>query len=547
MSQDFPRPARDVRDIKAAPTQARPLSQSGSKPLKVILAVLSVVVLLVSGTGYALVGRVGGDLNSVGNLALGNGRKGFKDDNYNDGALDILLVGSDSRTDAQGNTLSDEELAALHAGVDGGEDNTDTIMVIRIPEDGSRATAISIPRDTYVDAGEGFGNMKINGVYSSHKAAVEEELGADNASAEAAGESAPHSRKEIEQKGIDAGRQALLAQVKDLTGIEIDHYAEVGLVGFVLLTDAVGGVDVCLNDAVDDPMSGARFPAGQQTLNGAQGLAFVRQRYELPRGDLDRIVRQQAYAASLVSKLLSSGTLTSPAKLNDISRAIERSVVIDENWDVMKLVTQLSGLAGGNVTFTTIPVTSIDGVGDYGESIVTVDKDQVHAFFEDLARTTEETSAAPAEGEQSGPAAEPAAPGTMIHVLNAGSISGLAGGVGTWLSNNGYEVELTSNAEPGIYSESQIVTADADDPRARELSERLGGLPVTVNEGLDADTLIVVTAEDYAGPMDEEAAAQGADDAAGDNSSPGTPGSDLGGAELAPKISAGGDGPRCVN
>lgn len=537
---------RRARAIQPAPSSASNVKQQGSKPLKAILTFLSAAILVFSGVGYATVGRVGDGVASVGNLALGN-HGGFKA-NTQDGAVDILLVGKDSRTDAQGNPLSEKELADLHAGVAEGEENTDTIMIIRIPDDGSRATAVSIPRDTYVDDGE-YGNTKINAVFAAHKADKLKELEEENAVAEAQGDKKPYSDKEIEQKGVEAGRQGLIDMVRSLTDIDIDHYAEVGLLGFVLLTDAVDGVDVCLNNDVKDEMSGADFQKGRQTLHGAQGLSFVRQRYGLPRGDLDRIVRQQAYMASLVSKVLSSGTLANPNKLSKITEAIERSVVIDEGWDVMGLVTQLSGLAGGNVTFTTIPVTSIDGVGDYGESVVTIDKAEVHKFMDDLARTAEQDEAAAASAsaeEGSNPSEQPVADGIELNVLNAGSIDGLASGIGKWLTGVGYTVERTSNAEPGLYAQSQIVAADENDQRAKDLAEQLGGLPVTSNPSLDENTFVVVAYDDYTGPSDEAAqAAEPAESAASDQV--GTPGSDLGTAMVSPEIDAGGDGPRCVN
>lgn len=521
--------------------------------MKAIVAFLSAVVLVVSGVGYFTVGKLGNDISSASNLALGN-QGGFKDSSL-DGAVDILLVGKDSRTDAKGNPLSEQELADLHAGVDEGEENTDTIMVIRIPNDGSRATAVSIPRDTYVHDSE-FGNTKINAVFALHKSAKMEELQQENAEAEAAGKKPPHTEKEMEKESTEAGRAGLISMVRTLTDVSVDHYAEVGLLGFVLLTDAVGGVDVCLNDAVDDPMSGAKFPAGRQTLQGAQGLSFVRQRYELPRGDLDRIVRQQAYMASLTSKVLDSGTLTSPGKLNKIADAVERSVVIDDGWDIMGFVTQLAGLAGGNVTFTTIPVTSITGVGDYGESVVTIDTAEVHRFMEDLAKSQEEKAD---EAEKSEDAAKdagsedgekPVAEGLNLHVLNAGNVDGMAGGIGAWLKNVGYTVERTANAQSGLYTESQIVAADANDERAQALAEQLGGLPVTANEELEPDTFIVVATDDYAGPKDDSAQEEEATaetNQGGDTQQVGTPGDDFGTAEISPKIDAGGDGPRCVN
>ena len=343
--------------------------------------------------------------------------------------------------------------------------------------------------------------------------------------------------------------------MRTLTDVSVDHYAEVGLLGFVLLTDAVGGVDVCLNDDVDDPMSGAKFPAGRQTLHGAEGLSFVRQRYDLPRGDLDRIVRQQAYMASLTSKVLDSGTLTSPGKLNKIADAVERSVVIDDDWDIMGFVTQLAGLAGGNVTFTTIPVTSITGVGDYGESVVTIDAAEVHRFMDDLAKSQEAAEDdKKAEEEASDEAADdgdkPVAEGLNLHVLNAGTVDGMAGGIGTWLKNVGYTVERTANAQSGLYTESQVVAADATDDRALALAEQLGGLPVTANENLEPDTFIVVATDDYAGPKDDTAMEQEAEaesNQVAEDQQVGTPGDDFGTAEVAPEIDAGGDGPRCVN
>ncbi|MGY0886572.1 LCP family protein [Corynebacterium sp. HMSC05D03] len=547
-----PNSPRAARHIQAAPSQSAPTAQRGSTPVKAVVAFLSAVVLVLSGVGYFTVGKLGNDISSASNLALGN-QGGFKDSSL-DGAVDILLVGKDSRTDAKGNPLSEQELADLHAGVDEGEENTDTIMVIRIPNDGSRATAVSIPRDTYVHD-EDFGNTKINAVFAQHKVAKMEELQQDNAEAEAAGKKAPHTDKEIEKESTEAGRSGLISMVHQLTDVSVDHYAEVGLLGFVLLTDAVGGVDVCLNDAVDDPMSGAKFPAGRQTLQGSEGLSFVRQRYDLPRGDLDRIVRQQAYMASLTSKVLDSGTLTSPGKLNKIADAVERSVVIDDGWDIMGFVTQLAGLAGGNVTFTTIPVTSITGVGDYGESVVTIDTAEVHRFMEDLAKSQEEAEeeeksedAASDEGGDNGE--KPVAENLNLHVLNAGNVDGMAGGIGAWLKNVGYTVERTANAQSGLYTESQIVAADANDERALALAEQLGGLPVTANEELEPDTFIVVATDDYSGPKDdsaqeEEAAAEPSQ--GGDTQQVGTPGDDFGTAEVSPEIDAGGDGPRCVN
>lgn len=523
-------PNRRARDIQAAPSRARDVSQAGHPVVKGVLALLSAAALTLSGVGYFTVGRLGSQLSaSELNVNTQSKSKGKKSDTSLDGAMDILLVGSDSRTDAQGNPLSEDELRRLNAGVADGEVNTDTIMVVRIPEDGSKATAVSIPRDTYIHNSK-YGNIKINGVYGAYAADKREELVEKHGISEG---------PELEQQVARAGQEGLIDAVASLTGVEVDHYAQVGLLGFVLLTDAVGGVRVCLNNPVDEPLSGAHFPAGVQTLDGAQALSFVRQRHDLPRGDLDRIVRQQAYMASLVSSVLSTGTLTNPAKLRELSNAAERSVTLDKGWDVVRFAQQLSGLAGDNVTFTTIPVTSVNGTGDYGESIVTVDVSQVQDF---MAKTVEPEKK---ETESSTVATTAVNAAAFAHadvsVLNAGSTAGQAGRVADALKEQGITVSSVSNAMEGVYSETQVVAADANDPAALELARVLGGVPVTVNATLEPGAVIAVITDGYSGPgaMSAEEAEQDAP--------VGTPGDDFGAAEPAPELTADSDSPRCVN
>src|SRR5699024_12868050 len=108
-------------------------------------------------------------------------------------------------------------------------------MRFRVQDDGSRATAVSITRNTYVQDAE-HGNMKINGVYAAHKSAKVDELVTANEAA--SDDSEKLSEKEIEQAGGDAGRAALLDTIRGLTDIEIEHYGEAGLLGVVVLVVA---------------------------------------------------------------------------------------------------------------------------------------------------------------------------------------------------------------------------------------------------------------------------------------------------------------------
>ena len=90
-------------------------------------------------------------------------------------------------------------------------------------------------------------------------------------------------------------------------------------------------------------------------MEGPAALAFVRQRHGLPRGDLDRVVRQQAFLASLAHEVLSAGTLADPAELSGLITAVSRYVVVDPTWDLLAFAAQARGLTAGAISFRTIP------------------------------------------------------------------------------------------------------------------------------------------------------------------------------------------------
>lgn len=440
---------------------------------RVAIAVLSALVLVLTGAAWRTLDTLTSNLATTEALAGGNAK---------DGATDILLVGMDSRTDAQGKPLSAQEQQLLHAG-DVASTNTDTLILIRIPNNGSSATAISIPRDSWVKGPDGM--TKINGVYGEAKDREEQQL---------AGTSTTPA--DAEHKSTEAGRKALVNTVQDLTGLTIDHYAEIGLLGFVLLTDAVGGVQVCLKDAVKDSFSGADFPAGEQTLSGPQALSFVRQRHGLPRGDLDRIVRQQAFMASLARKVLTAGTLTNPGKVSDLSNALQRSVVIDNDWNVIGFATQLQGLAGGAVHFETVPVQDPDGMNEAGQSIVKLDPTIVRTFIASLLGTKSTTSTVTTTTAPPGPERST----VTVNVSNATSEGGLASTVLGQLTTTGYSAGKVSNATAGKQDDSVVLAPKADDAAAAEVARDLGGLPVRADSTVAPGEVTVVIGASYTGP-----------------------------------------------
>ena len=532
-------------------------------------ALVSVFCLVISGFGWTVV--YGLDLSSAEGLEVGT--------EVHDGARDILLVGTDNRTDAQGNALTQEETDMLRAGDDEGAENTDTILLIRVPEDGSSATAISVPRDTYVSTPL-LGNVKINGVLGlTSERTMERELARGATEAQAA------------SVAEQAGRNALIEAISDLTGVEVDHYAEIGLLGFVLMTDAVGGVDVCLLNDVNEPLSGADFHQGEQTINGADALSFVRQRHQLPAGDLDRIVRQQVFMSQLVNQVLSAGTLTDPSKLNDLVNAAQRSFVIDESWDYVDFVMRLGDISGGSVRFETIPVRDIDAIGDYGESVIEVDKAAVHHFVGQFASGADEDddededdaadgagsgtdgagSADATEGTEgtegtgatnatsdngaaapntTGPGDIEPAPGfdpTMftIDIVNTTDQNGFADSVMQALAEEGFTQGELITDPMGAFN-SYVVASSAHEVEARYVSDLLGGLPTQLDDTLALDTIRVVLTEDYDGPrysLDPELALERQAEAATETAAESLP------PEIAqrPTFDAGGSDVPCVN
>lgn len=336
-----------------------------------LLAVISVVAIAATGYAYLTLDEFREGVNTT--PALDEVPNAPSRD---DGAEDILLVGSDSRTDAKGNPLPPRVLKKLRTEAKAGV-NTDTLIILRLPRDGGSPRAVSLPRDSWVNVSGG-GKAKINSAFNAAKVAEAQRM------VDRGGK----TRAQIELASDEAGRKALVQTVQDFTKVRVDHYAEVSLLGFYLLTEALGGVEVCLNAATKDADSGADFAAGRQVVSGGEALAYVRQRKNLPRGDLDRIVRQQTFLGSALHKVLSADTLTNGRKLDKLVDAVERSVVLDQDLDILEFARKARGLASGDVKFVTIPVENINGTSEDGQSIVVVDTDKVRRYVRSLVRHT---------------------------------------------------------------------------------------------------------------------------------------------------------------
>ncbi len=227
---------------------------------RTLLLVLVIILALVTGTALWADTK----LNRVEAIQTYENRVG------NTAGTNWLLVGSDSRAG-----LTAEDADRLMAGdLNETIGHTDTIMLVHVPFVG-KATMISLPRDSWVNI-PGHGQNKINAAFS---------LG---------------------------GAPLLQRTVEEATGLRVDRYAEIGFGGFANLVDALGGVNICVNEPMNDPMAGINLAAGCQDMDGATALGYVRSRYVSANGDLDRVERQRQFLSAIASKLTSPSTLLNP-------------------------------------------------------------------------------------------------------------------------------------------------------------------------------------------------------------------------------------------
>jgi LCP family protein required for cell wall assembly len=332
----------------------------------VLAGALSVVVLVAAASGWYIERTLLATFTTSNALA---GLGGHPEADQN-----ILLMGLDSRKDMNGNDLPPAILDQLHAGSssDVGGYNTNTLILLHVPADGSPATALSIPRDDYVDLPENLGWHKIKEGYGRAKALAEQQARNDGTTDQAT----------LEHLGREAGRRAAIEAVQQLLGVQVDHFAEINLAGFYDLANALGGVTVCLREPAHDDYSGANFPAGVQTLDGAQALAFVRQRHGLNGGDLDRTHRQQAFLASAVAKLDSEGLFGDLTKLGSLLDVAHRDVVVDSGFDPLTFIRQDGAVTAGHVRFYTLPIEGF--ATENGESVNLIDPARVRAVAQEL-------------------------------------------------------------------------------------------------------------------------------------------------------------------
>jgi LCP family protein required for cell wall assembly len=422
------------------PGPSAPLWGAAGKVGYALSCTAAAVVLAVSGFSYFIVR----DVSSIGGShAILSGPS--------IGAQNILLMGLESRKDWDGNILPDDVLSALHAGSRQGIENgvggnaTNTLILIHIPAGGKKAIGFSIPRDdwvTFPTAYDGQSQGKIDQAYGLALAAKETQVQQQDPKA---------TQKQVAFQGNEAGRAAAVATVQQLTGVHIDHFAEINLDGFYELARVLGGVNVCLRHRVAyDSFSGFySHRAGYQHLNAKMALAFVRQRHGLTQGDLDRTHRQQAFLDSIIEQLRAKGVLGDLTSINSLLSVAKQYVITDSGWNLLDFITQMRSLTAGNISFRTAPVVTTDG-HMAGQDVNLIDP----AYIQQVVHEAFYPSGSVPAGSARTGGKQKAAPASSItvDVYNGGYRPGLAKQVSDGLVAAGYTAGqiATASTHPAI-------------------------------------------------------------------------------------------------
>ncbi len=364
----------------------------------------------------------------------------------------ILLVGIDDR-----DSISAKERKEIGVPSDGGSNNTDTMMILHVPANGKAASVISFPRDSWVTIADGFGKAKLNSAYADG----------------------------VQKYGKSKGWQVLVDTLQKLTGLTIDHFVAVNLLGFYNISNAVGGVQVCLKQSYtkEETNAGMALPSGHFTISGKRAIAFVRQRDNLQRGDLDRIVRQQYFMAAMFRKIASAGTLLNPIKTQRLIKAVANSMQLDENspghqgLDIIKLGQQMSDLTAGNLRFTQIPTVG-GSVGTTSVQNITTDVPTFVRKYFGVENTTSALSKA-----------KVVAPSTVSVDVRNGS------GRGQWASTNAATLKgvgfKTSTGDHDATTATVIQYRSGMESQAKTLAQYVPGATLVLSTSVTKVTLVL--------------------------------------------------------
>jgi LCP family protein required for cell wall assembly len=192
------------------------------------------------------------------------------------------------------------------------------------------------------------------------------------------------SRAKINASFAFGGLPRAVHTVECLTDVKIDNVMAIDFGGFKEVTDALGGVDLYVDQTITSIHKPHRvFTKGMMHMNGEQALDWVRQRKQFPRGDFARMQHQQEFLKAILDKAASSGTLTNPGKLNDFLKSATAAVTVDQSFSLKDMAVQFRSLRGDKLTFITSPNKGSETIS--GQSVVVSDKEKAIALYQAVA------------------------------------------------------------------------------------------------------------------------------------------------------------------
>ena len=379
------------------------------------------------------------------------------------GTLNVLLVGSDSRANVEGNTAFNDKSAPVTG------QRSDTIMILHADTKQKKAMILSIPRDLYIPIAGTNGSNRVNTAF-------------------------------------DNGAQRLVDTIQTDLGIKINHYVQVDFVGFQAIVNSVGGVDIYVPAPARDKLSGLNIKtAGCAHLDGFQALAWARSRHfeELeggrwqsdPTGDLGRIQRQQDFIRRMLRKALAT---RNPIKVNELIGDGIKNVTIDQEMsssDILRLAGKFRSLNADTVDMATLPTSPFTTrIGGLTADVLRLKQPDAQPLIDRVNGITP-------------PPAPPITPAnTRVRVLNGTGQTGLAAQVSVALQGPGFSVADRGDASGGRYSQSLIRYAPGSLEKAQLLQRYLQNAPRLVSDpSLRTVDIAFVIGSDYTGVRDTAA------------------------------------------
>ena len=458
----------------------------------------AVIVLVVAGYAHNLVSLT---KQIEGGASIG--------DSSSVGAMNILLMGLESRTDFEGNTLSAAQLTQTHSGRQGGNlgaQDTDTLILIHVFAGGQKAVGYSIPRDDVVNYPQttylGITEGKIDGAYNYAYAQYKQEN---------AGKMSQHA---LYQGANEAGQVFEVQTVESVTGVHIDHFVVSNIYGFELIASELGGMEVCIKPApaskepppfgaeanlVDLPKPGAPFidsnsgfdafhdgydakKGGAQylRLSPPQALAFVRSRDTLPGVDIGRTHRQQAAIDYIIYDLKNRNVLTDPTVISSLLSGASSYLKTDSGLSLLDFAPEMKSLTGSNLSLTTLPDAPVNyiHIPAFGNNL----QDANYIYVPDIRQMVNKGIY--------GSAAVKATKSVTVDVYNGSGAGGLAGDAKEAFTSQGYTVGNAANSSAQsqtVQDDTQVVYGAGAEANAESIADEVGAM--TASGALGATAL----------------------------------------------------------